>query len=173
MKVLVVYESMFGNTEKVARAVADGLAEHAEVRVTEVSRASTVPEEDVDLIVVGAPTHAFSMPRPATRADAQRQGAVAVHSEETGVREWIDRMQRGHHRPWVATFDTRVTKVRRLPGSASRKAMRNLLRLGYRSDSTPESFYVEDTPGPLADGELERAHTWGQSLAATLLHHPA
>ena len=171
MKVLIVYESMFGNTEKVARAVADGLAEHAEVLVTEVSRAPAVPEEDVALLVVGAPTHAFSMPRASTRADAQRQGAVAVHSDE-GVREWIDRMPFSAHRPWVATFDTRVTKVRRLPGSAARKAMRNLLGLGYRSDSTPESFYVEDTPGPLAEGELERAHAWGKRLASTLLHHP-
>ena len=72
MRALVVYESMFGNTEAVARAVADGLAEMHDVDLREVSQAPTEVIGRVDLIVVGGPTHAFSLSRPATRASAVR-----------------------------------------------------------------------------------------------------
>src|SRR5690606_25531699 len=70
MKVLVVYESMFGNSERVAHAVADGMRPHAEVELLEVDEAPGVPGADVDLLVAGGPTHAFSMSRERTREDA-------------------------------------------------------------------------------------------------------
>jgi hypothetical protein len=69
----------------------------------------------------------------------------------------------------VATFDTRVAKVRHLPGSAAKSAARILRRRGYPAVSS-ESFYVTDTTGPLLPGEIERAEAWGQMLAA---HEPA
>ena len=62
MNALVVYESMFGNTEQIARAIADGLSESVEVQVAEVANAPTEPDPDTALIVAGGPTHAFSMP---------------------------------------------------------------------------------------------------------------
>ncbi len=57
MKALVVYESMFGNTEQIARAVAAGLEESVDVQVAEVTDAPTEPDPDVALIVAGGPTH--------------------------------------------------------------------------------------------------------------------
>jgi flavodoxin len=75
----VVYESMFGNTKSVARAVADGLSERFDVDLRDVSQAPASDIGPVDLIVVGGPTHAFSLSRPATRASALEQGAVARH----------------------------------------------------------------------------------------------
>jgi flavodoxin len=63
MKALVVYESMFGNTEEIAHAIADGLGESVEVQLAEVADAPVEPNPDVALIVVGGPTHAFSMSR--------------------------------------------------------------------------------------------------------------
>lgn len=62
MKALVVYESMFGNTEQVARAVATGLGRHLDVELVAVANAPDTVS-DVDLVVVGGPTHAFSMTR--------------------------------------------------------------------------------------------------------------
>ena len=88
MRALVVYESMFGNTEQVARQVADGLSGHAQVELREVSEAPAQPDELLDLVVLGGPTHAFSMSRASTREDARRQGAT--HGEVyTGLREWL------------------------------------------------------------------------------------
>lgn len=163
-RVLVVYESLFGNTADVAREVAAGMSDRAQVSVVEVQQAPALPDESLDLVVVGAPTHAFSMSRPSTREDAVRQGADASHAG-TGVREWMDALESGPHRPRVATFDTRVTKVRRIPGSAAKRAAKIARHLGYSVACPPESFYVEDVSGPLAEGELARARVWGEHLA--------
>ena len=118
-RALVVYESLWGNSEKVAREVAAGVGEVMPVEVFEVSGASR-DLSDTDLLVAGGPTHAFSMSRASTRRDARSQGAPGG-SVEVGLREWLDGLpdERGR---WFAAFDTRVTKVRHLPGSAARSA---------------------------------------------------
>lgn len=166
MKALVVYESMFGNTEQIARAVASGLRQHMEVEVLEVTEAPAVITELVDLIVVGGPTHTFSMTRPETREEAVRQGAKQG-STALGIREWMDHLHSGPHSELVATFDTRVEKVRHLPGSAAKKAAKVAHGIGYLPAAKPESFYVEGTAGPVLPGELERASAWGAKLGAS------
>lgn len=162
MKVLVVYESMFGNSERVAHAVADGMRPHAEVELLEVDEAPGVPGADVDLLVAGGPTHAFSMSRERTREDAARQGG-RTRAVFTGLREWIDGLPSGPHGPRVVTFDTRADRARHLPGSAAKAAARALRRHGFRVVAS-ESFWVEDVAGPLLDGEVGRAREWGRSL---------
>ena len=159
MRTLVVYESMFGNTEAVAREVAAGLAGQGEVVLVDVDAAPT-DVTSYDLVVVGGPTHAFSMSRATTRADAVKQGAP--HARVRGIREWIDGL--GRVPVPMAVFDTRVEKVRRLPGSAAKRAAKSLKAHGSPIAERPQSFYVQDTPGPLLDGERERARRWGASL---------
>jgi hypothetical protein len=163
MRALVVYESMFGNTAEVAQEIAAGLASHGEVEVVDVGLAPAEPDEGYDLIVVGGPTHAFSMTRPATREDARSRGASAG-SVDRGIREWLGGLPAARHHARVALFDTRVGKVRRLPGSAARRAARVAHGLGYPSAAAPESFYVEDVAGPLLPGEQRRAREWGRAL---------
>jgi hypothetical protein len=163
MKALVVYESMFGNTERVARAVAAGLGRHMSVDLCEVSQAQRATHGPVDLVVVGGPTHAFSMSRQSTRADAVRQGAGG--SPSTGIREWLERLPFGPRSETVATFDTRVKKVRHLPGSAARKADRIARAHGYSPAIARASFYVSGVSGPLVPGEVDRAQDWGAELA--------
>ena len=70
---LVVFESMFGNTQVIASSVADGLAPRMQVDLMEVGVAPTALDGDVDLLVVGGPTHAFGMSRPGTRQLAAQQ----------------------------------------------------------------------------------------------------
>lgn len=164
MKALIVVESLFGNSRKVADAVADGLRGQMTVEVVGPAEAHAPLLDLVDLLVVGGPTHAFSMTRANTRQDAVRQGAPAA-SAAIGLREWIDRLHPGPHSEAVATFDTRVGKVRHLPGSAAKSAAKALRRLGYRTVVPPESFYVADVAGPLLEGELDRARQWGEQLA--------
>lgn len=175
-RALVVYESMFGCTESVTRAVADGLEEGGFDAVVQHVRDTAQPRDlDFDLLVVGGPTHAFSLSRPSTRQDAVRQGAPAAAATGTGLREWISAIADGdgRHRP-AAAFDTRVTKVRRLPKAASPRALHLLARKGFAVTERPAPFLVEDVQGPLVDGELDRAHAWGRRLALRYLHrHPA
>jgi hypothetical protein len=162
MSALVVVESMWGNTREVGEAVARGLGE--EVSVVDVDRAPSTVPEGVDLLVVGGPTHAFSMSRPGTRQSAVDDGAEAGH-QVLGIREWLDAMTSSDHLD-VATFDTRVTKVKHLPGSAAKAAAKEVRRhhLGRLVGTT--SFYVEDLRGPVHAGELDRAQAWGCDLVA-------
>ncbi len=165
MRALVVYESMFGNTAEVARGVAAGLERHGEVDLVDVGQASETIDEGIDLVVVGGPTHAFSMTRQRTRDEAVNQGASPEHAGR-GIREWLAGLEAGPHTGAVATFDTKVDKMRRLPGSAAKGAARAAHGHGLDKVAPPESFYVEDTDGPLLEGELDRARAWGEQLGA-------
>jgi flavodoxin-like protein len=163
-RVLVVYESMFGNTRDIAKAVAEGLADAGTVDLVEVGAAPIPLPDDVDLLVVGAPTHAFGLSRPATRKSAADQAVGEVVSTGIGLREWLDELTPGTAA--VSAFDTRV-KVALMPGSAARRALGRLRKLGFPMLLRSESFYVQGTPGPLKDGEIARARRWGAKLAAT------
>lgn len=170
MKALVVYESLWGNTEQVARSIASGLSQHLDVSVVDVAQAPPAIPDDVGLTVVGGPTHAFGLSRPQTRRDAFTQGATQG-SETIGVREWLGQLHTNGHSGPVATFDTRVEKVRRLPGSAAKKAAKLAHREGFASAGDPESFYVSGTAGPLVDGESDRAREWGAQLGREARQH--
>jgi hypothetical protein len=164
MDAWVVYESMFGNTRDVARAVADGVAGSLSVTLHEVGEAPSQIGPGVDLLVVGAPTHAFSLSRPATRQDAARQAAGPLVSPGIGVREWLERLGRVPDALVTATFDTRVARPR-LPGSAAHAADRRLRALGATPVVAPQTFWVQGTPGPLAPDQLEAARRWGAEVA--------
>jgi len=164
MKALVIYESMFGNTETIARAVAEGLRETFDVTVADVS---TMPRAfEMDLLVVGGPTHAFGMSRPSTREQAAQQGTVRPRAVDVGIREYLDCS------PTLtglaaAAFDTKVDKPF-LPGSAAHRAQRQLRRLGCHIVLPAQSFLVGGTAGPLKVDEHERAREWGTALAAAV-----
>lgn len=170
MRALVVYESMFGNTRDVALFVTEGLRPYAEVELVEVAEAPLTLRSRFDLVVLGAPTHAFGMSRPRTRADAVRREAHApTTGTEVGIREWLQALRpdpaanlRG------ATFDTFVGSPR-LPGSAAVKAHHALARHGFEMICAPERFLVKGTTGPLAPGEEMRARTWGGQLGRTMV----
>lgn len=170
MKALVVHESMFGNTEAVAAMVATGLEQEGfEVTSQDVTEAEGPHELEVDLLVVGGPTHAFSMTRESTRADAVRQGAPAERAA-MGLREWLAIPPRGtetkpEHTRLAAAFDTRARKVRYLPKTAGTRSGHVLEHLGFTLVAKPMGFLVDDVSGPLVEGETERARAWGRQLA--------
>jgi hypothetical protein len=163
MHAVVVFESLWGNTEQVAREIAGGIG--GDTQVWEASSAPDSLGPDVTLVVVGGPTHAFSMSTASTRESARQQGAHRVPSR--GIREWIQEQTPADRAVTVATFDTRTVSPR-LPGSAAKKAMKRLVALGFRPVAKPESFGVHGYGGPVAEGELERARRWGADLAAHL-----
>lgn len=94
-----------------------------------------------------------------------REGAAADRAA-TGLREWIAAATPRSPGLVVAAFDTRVGKVRRLPAGAAPAAARLARRRGFRVATKPRTFVVEDTHGPLQDGEVAQAFAWGRELAA-------
>lgn len=173
MSALVVYESMFGSTRDVAEAVAQGLGESVPVRCVEVSAWAAdhpgwIPEE-VTLLVVGAPTHAFSLSRASTRADAATKTGGPVISTGLGVREWLETLTLPTQGLDVATFDTKVSKPN-LPGSASGAAEKRLKRLGGHPVAHHRSFWVQGMTEGLQPGELDAARDWGRTLAPAPAH---
>jgi hypothetical protein len=168
MAALVVFESMFGNTHQIADAVTEGLSEHLPVEQVEVGAAPTIIGHDVELLVIGGPTHAFGLSRAGTRQSAAQQAEDGLVSTGIGLREWLGALPEGSSDVAVATFDTRISRPR-LPGSAAAAAEKRLRRLGFRILARSQSFFVEGTTGPLLRGERERARRWGEELAVGLV----
>ncbi len=167
MRAAVVYESMFGHTRDIAEAIALGLSiRDVEVDTLEVGSAAGLDLDRVDLLVVGAPTHALTLSRPESRASAAEQTDDPLVSEGPGLREWLAELPQAPRGRRAASFDTHVDKP--IPGSAARAARRRLRRLGYRLVAPAESFYVGGTTGPLIEGEATRARAWGARLAADI-----
>jgi hypothetical protein len=164
-RALVIYESLFGNTEAIARAVADGVGEYLPVDVVD-SSAAPVDVGRYSLVVVGGPTHAFGLTRPSTRQAAVDQGAAGPVGP--GVREWLEVVRRPPSDLILAgAFDTRIRK-RGMPGSAARGMRRRMSRLGFDTSPKTMSFWVGATPGPLVAGETERARQWGATLGRSV-----
>lgn len=157
MKALIVVESCFGNTEQIAHAVEDGLRTRG-VGVHLVQAAEAAATPDADLVLIGSPTHSMGLPKSGTRAQARSKGG---DPQDIGIAEWLDSFRPGQGQR-VAAFSTVIGGF--FSGSAS-KTIEKRLRRSAAVLVAREDFRVLDTPGPLADGELERARTWGESLA--------
>jgi hypothetical protein len=162
---VVVYESVFGDAEKIARAVADGLREHLDTDVVVATDAPLEFGPDVRLLVVGGPNHAMSMPRPATRADAVQKYGAEIADTTTGLHEWLDHAHVGAIA--AAAFDTRMDRPRIVTklDHAARTEEKLLHALGATLAAPAEHFHVVDPKGPLADGEEDRARQWGTALS--------
>lgn len=168
MRSLVVCESMFGNTRQLGDAVAAALTGCGwDTQVCDVGAAPARIPGDIDLLVVGAPTHAFSMSRASSRDDAAKR-APAEGRSPTGVREWIAGLDAPPPGIRCGVFDTRFAKPRWLTGSAATHAAKALRRRGFTMLEAPTSFHVTTTTGPLGSGELQRARRWAETLAAAI-----
>ena len=151
MRALVVYDSVFGNTEKVALAIGDALGAQA------LSVGDVKPEHlsGLDVLIVGSPTQAFQPLKPVKAfLKAIPWGAFK------GVK--------------VAAFDTRadvqevnsriLTILVKLFGYAAEPIAAQLVRKGGTQALLPAGFFVNGKEGPLKEGELERAAAWAQQI---------
>lgn len=171
MRVAIVYESMYGNTRRVAEAVGAGVRRadaDAEVQLVPVHEAAQIAPDGVDLLVLGAPTHAWGLPRTNTRhgaAEASQRGhgepPLEPFAESPGVREWLEAVP--PMQVAAATFDTRRDAPAALTGRAAKVIGKRLRAKGARLVAAPESFLVTKD-NHLVSGELDRAHTWGEHL---------
>src|SRR3954449_10523145 len=150
---VVVYESVFGDAEAIARAVAEGLSGLLDVEVVAAQDAPRELGADVRLLVVGGPNHALGMPRPATREGAVKQHGAEIADTSTGLREWLEAVTVPGQIS-AAAFDTREDhpKFLTVMDHAARTEEKLLHKLGATRAAPAEHFFVVDTKGPLADG---------------------
>jgi hypothetical protein len=169
VKAVIAYESIYGNTRQIAEAIAAGLEPLGEVELVSVNHGDAGAADGADALVVGGPTHmhglATSMSRKQAAQAAEEEEDVSVEpgaADGPGLRKWLSQ-RAGDGKP-AAAFDTRLDRSPLLTGAAARGIAKRLRRRGYEVIADPESFLVEDSEGPLAEGELERARAWGASL---------
>jgi flavodoxin len=145
MKTLVVYDSKWGNTEKIAHAVAAGIG--GGTKAVRVGTVEAKGYDKIELLVLGSPILGG---RP---SEAMQQ---YINGIAQGAAEKLN----------VATFDTRLTmKFVKIFGYAAVRMANQMKEKGSTLSSMPEGFYVRGRSGPLADGESERATRWGKELA--------
>ena len=155
MKALVAYDSVFGNTAQVARAIGAALGSPDEVESRQVTDVDPEQLRGLDVLVVGSPTRGFQ-PTPATKKLLK-----AIPDRELGG-------------VTVAAFDTRfsvedvdsaiLNVLVRLFGYAAEPIADRLRKKGGDQAVPPEGFIVEGTEGPLSDGEPERAANWAKRI---------
>ena len=143
MKVLVIYDSMFGNTEKVAQVIAAGLGTGEDIRLAKVNTITPQDTTALDLLIVGSPTHAWGP----TKAIKAFLGSLQPNLL-SGVR--------------AAAFDTQYRS--RLSGSAAKKIEKALRRQGCSIVAPAIGFFVTGGEGPLAEGELDKATAWAKQI---------
>src|SRR4030042_217800 len=144
MKALIVYDSVHGNTEKIAKSI--GGASAGEVRVVRASEVNSAELQTIDLLIVGSPTQG-GRPTKAIQDFLDKISGPAMK----GIK--------------VAAFDTRFsTRVVAIFGYAAGRIAGGLKRKGGTLDAPPEGFFVKGTEGPLKEGELERAAVWAKQI---------
>ena len=158
MKALIVYDSFFGNTEKIALAVGKAFGSAKEVTTCKASDVKPNILAGLDYLIVGSPTRAFS-PSPATKSFLK-----GISSKQlAGIK--------------VAAFDTRIAMTDKVPGFlrfmvklfgyADKPILNDLKKKGGQDTVPPEGFFVLDSEGPLEKGELERAAAWAKQIKSS------
>ena len=172
MRIVVVYESSYGNTHVVADAIGEGVPPGHDVVVVPVSGASQELVDGADLLVVGGPTHVHGMSRVRTQQAAVEAAhkpdselALDPDAEGPGLRAWFESIRSGHTN--AAAFDTRVDGPVLITGRASTGISRQLRHHGFHEIAEPMSFLVTKQH-TLAMGQKPSAQRWGRVLAETL-----
>jgi hypothetical protein len=172
MRILIVYESMFGATRRIAERIAEGCRDPAiAVALRSVRDVPAGELQQADVLVIGGPTHAHGMTRPESRHQAAKWAQdEARHltlepgaDDGIGIFEFLRDLESAP--PLAATFDTRAAIPEIFSGSAARRAARRLRQLGARLVVDPESFHV-DSRSVLQHGEEDRAIRLGRAIGA-------
>ncbi len=161
MKAIVVYQSLWGNTAAVARAIAEGIG--PETRVLSTAEASPEAIGGADLLVVGSPVLGFRMPDDGmvkSVGNSPSRDPVPPDLSQPSMRSWLNGLTRGAGH--AAAFETGIWWS---PGGAIGGITKALQNAGYTTVGKGKRFIVKGKYGPLREGELEKARQWGAELA--------
>ena len=163
MKAVVVYESFWGNTADIARAIAEGIGPDARALTT--AEATNEAIAEADLIVAGAPVIAFQLPSESMRQSlrSERKAPRPADLSAPSMRSWLDALPAGHGRS--AAFETRISWS---PGGSTSAIAKGLAHAGYPEVAKAGKFIVKGRYGPMKDGEIERARAWGAEIARAI-----
>ena len=146
MKTLIVYDSIFGNTEQIAQAIGNALGFQQDVEILRVSNVKPEHLMELELLIVGSPTYG-GRPTPAIQDFLNKVSEPAIR----GIN--------------VLAFDTRLlTRLVRIFGYAADKIADSLKKNGGTLIASPEGFFVKGKEGPLKEGEIERAASWAKII---------
>lgn len=155
MKALIVYDSFFGNTEKIAGVIGDSLKSEGSVQVVKVDKAKPEHLKGINILIVGSPTRGSKPTMPIVK--------FLINIPAKSLKEVK-----------VAAFDTRInaTEVNsrvlhgfvKLFGYAAKPIAARLKKKGGNLVLPPEGFYVRNSEVTLKDGELERAADWAKQI---------
>lgn len=151
MKVLVIYDSYFGNTEKVARAIGTAFEPKHEVKVNRIIDIALESIKGIDLLVVGSPTRGFN---PSEATLAFLKGLTPGSLDGIKVAAFDTRVDMSKQKSGFLRFIGRFFRYAAEPTAAA------LVNAGGKQVLAPAGFFVEDREGPLREGELERAVAW-------------
>ena len=161
-RALIIVESCFGNTRAIADSVAAGLIDGGvDAQVVDVDEAPSCLPADLDLLILGAPTHNRGLPTAATRAKACAQAGSGKASH--GIGGWLETTVIPASTT-AAAFDTVISKGW-LSGSAAKAIAKALQRHQGRRTASVRNFVVTASKGPLATGQESDARSWGHELA--------
>lgn len=172
MRTLVVYESMFGNTRIIAEAIVDALKHSGATTTILTAAAAPTDTAGYDLVFVGAPTHAHSLPQPSSRTEAaawaketERALVLEPSAKEPGIREWLKDLGKVSAPRRFAAFSTRVDIPRIFSGDASSSIAKRLKAAGI--PNVERECFIVSRVNVLLDGEPARAAGWATSLIGT------
>jgi flavodoxin len=156
MNALVIYDSQFGNTERIARTITGMLSEFGQARAIHIDQTQPIDFQGVDLLIIGCPTQGRK-PTPAMQSFLENVSPKSL----SGLA--------------VVCFDTRIRGPLWIWGSAAKVMDTKLREMGTLPTFPPESFLVTMANPPLlVNGEVERAAKWARILRETIeAPHPA
>lgn len=155
MKALVLYDSVFGNTAKVAQAIGEALKPDCDVVVKQVAESTPADFDGIDILIAGSPTRGFKA-TPAFNKLLNELSRNALQGVRVGA--FDTRMD-------VVTVDNKVlTSLVKVFGYAAEPTSKRLEKKGGRVVLAPAGFIVKDSEGPLMEGELERAASWARAI---------
>jgi flavodoxin len=146
MNILIVYDSVYGNTEQIAKAIAGALTSLGNVKLLRASEANPSELESIEILIVGSPTQAGRSTMP--------------------IKEWLSKIPAEALKDIkVAAFDTRLSMfITKMFGYAAPKIIESLKNKGGHLVVPPEGFIVKGKEGPLKQGEIERAVRWAGEI---------
>lgn len=146
MKSLIVYFTRYGNTHRIAEAIAEVLGSGGPVHVSSIDQLTVSDLSGVDLVVAGTPTHRMNLPQ-AVRPAFETLPRRILRGTPIAAFDTAYKMS-----AWLARF------------TAARRLLSKLCKLGGKRVLRPETFHVVEREGPLYDGEIERAREWARLI---------
>lgn len=159
MNILIIYNSLYGNTEQVAQAISNVLRSQYHVELLRVSDVKPDQLAGLNLLIVGSPTQRF---RPTKAMSNLLEGIPENGLKGANVAAFDTRLSTSDIESSVGRFFVKAG------GYAAKPIADSLKKSGGSLIIPPEGFYVKGTEGPLKEGELERAADWAKQILATL-----